>query len=101
MSRDRETERGRTMIKADRGEWVAGYVTEGGVDDEEWAEIATEWKPVIAWDDEGFALVVDGSAGRLVRAGNLKPRSGEASESVGEFSGVRHRSELGGVEDEA
>lgn len=89
------------MIKADRGEWVAGYVTEGGVDDEEWAEMATEWKPVLAWDDEGYALVVDGSAGRLVRAGDLKARSSEASESVAQFSGVRHRSELDGVGDEA
>ncbi|MFD5650962.1 hypothetical protein [Streptomyces sp. NPDC127039] len=59
-----------TMISAERGAWFARIQADGSEgDDDGWAEeIGIVHTPVIAWDDEGYALVVNEDAGRLARA---------------------------------
>lgn len=55
------------MISAGHEKWFARYERESG---DEWEqEVAgTAYEPVIAWDGEGYALVLDAQGGKLVRA---------------------------------
>ncbi|MFD5509466.1 hypothetical protein ACFWIB_17025 [Streptomyces sp. NPDC127051] len=62
-----------TLIAAERGAWFARYRNEVPEDDG-WSEgldagePGYTYEPVVAWDSEGYALVVSREAGRLVRA---------------------------------
>ncbi|MCX4800577.1 hypothetical protein OG594_02630 [Streptomyces sp. NBC_01214] len=57
-----------TLIAAVPGTWFARF--EGREGDDEWGELdgGLMHSEVIAWDGEGFALVVDRETGRLGRA---------------------------------
>ncbi|MFE3860939.1 hypothetical protein ACFXPT_10920 [Streptomyces goshikiensis] len=70
------------MIAAERGAWFARFEVgesaggwgagQGGEGDDGWEELDGEvvgsFAEVIAWDGEGYALVVDRETGRLGRA---------------------------------
>ncbi|MEU2830185.1 hypothetical protein ABZ667_16170 [Streptomyces lavendulae] len=64
-----------TLIAAERGAWFARFRAdgaEGGDGDDGWGDVGVEavgsFAEVIAWDGEGYALVVDRETGRLGRA---------------------------------
>ncbi|WP_445270546.1 hypothetical protein [Streptomyces sp. DSM 41634] len=64
------------LIAAERGAWFARYRDEVPEDDG-WGEgldagePGCTYEPVVAWDSEGYALVVSREAGRLVRAAEV------------------------------
>jgi hypothetical protein len=63
------------VIAAHRGDWLAHYCLPGprpvGEDPKDHAV------PVIAWDEEGYAMVVDTALGKLVRACDTRPYKGQ------------------------